>query len=484
LETVPVSWHSVALALDWRNPDCSFWWLAIVAVAVVGLALWRLRYGAAMMTAAALYVGVQRFRYNGLFSIVVVVVGAAILTEAFERRSKIGDEAEAIKDEAETKSDEAEAGGSRPQPILTGIVIAVLVLTCVRGFDLVTSRTYILTTSGEMFGAGESTLFPERAAEFILREHLPGNILESYNLGGFAAWRLGTDFIDGRGVSGAVSNEYWELIHSAVDSATWQAEVARRGINVVLLPLARNGGLGSPNLNSMCEGRLFRPVYMDEVSIVLLKDAPENRRWLDRLKLDCSTQQFTPTTGVSRGEVADFFANVGSIELVLGRLGQAQWALSHSATIAPEDPTVHLALAQIFIAEQQPAAAEREFKTAISLRRDQEVVWYGMGRFYAAYQRNAEARTALVTAAEVAEHPARDYALLGQVDLALHENERALDDMDRADRAAAEVFPERELQNPELYAQIAQVRAGAYAAMGDMNRAARYQREANQDLGR
>jgi len=471
LEKVPMSLPSLAMALDLRNPDSSFWWLAIAAVAVVAMALWQRHYGAALLTAAALYVGFQRHRYNGLFAIVVVVVGATILTEGFRRRDAIGVE--------------AEAGNSRPLPRLAAVgVLAICLLTCVRCIDLASSRAYIVTTSNMMFGAGESSLFPERAADFILREHLPGNIFQAYNLGGFSAWRLGPaylDFIDGRGVSPAVSNEYWELIHSAPDSLAWQEEIARRGINVLFFPLARNGGLGIPNLNSVCQGRLFRPVYMDEVSIVLLRDSPENRPWLDRLQLDCGTHQFTPPASGSSAELADFWADAGSIELVLGRMGEARWALSRSAALAPEDPSVHLALAQVYISQQQPDAAEHEFKTALALRRDQEVVWYSMARFYVLYQRYADARAPALTAAKVAQHPARAYVLLGQIDLALRDNRRALEDFDRAEQTADTVFPERERQNPALYYQIAEGHAKAYALMGDLNRAAEYQQEANRD---
>ena len=474
LETVPLSFRSLAAVLDWRNPDSSFWWLAIIAVVVVALALWRRRYGAAVLMAAALYAGFQRYRYNGLFAIVVVVVGAAVLTDALRRREETGDEAKAER--------------SRPlDPRIAIVVLAVCLLTCVRSIDLMSSRSYILTTSGMLFGAGESSMFPERAADFIFHEHLPGNIFQAYNLGGFSAWRLGPtypDFIDGRGVSPAVSNEYWDVIHSMPDSWTWQAEAAHRGINVVFLSLARNGGLGIPNLNSVCQGHMFRPVYMDEVSIVLLRDSPENRPWLDRLQLDCRTHQFTPPGTASRAELADFYANAGSIEFVLGRLDEARWALSRSAALAPEDPGVHLALAQVYISQQQPGAAEREFKTALSLRRDQEVVWYSTARFYVLYQRYAEALPLALTAAKVAPHPARAYELVGEIDLALHNNQEALEDFDRAEEAAASVYPGRERQNPSLYSEIAEGRATAYARLGDLNRAAEYQQEANRARGR
>jgi hypothetical protein len=85
-DAVPWSLPSLAGALDWRNPDSSFWWMVIVAVAVVALALWRGRFSAALLAAVALYEGMQHIRYKGLFVIAVVVIGATILTEVFTRR--------------------------------------------------------------------------------------------------------------------------------------------------------------------------------------------------------------------------------------------------------------------------------------------------------------------------------------------------------------------------------------------------------------
>src|SRR5208283_3938227 len=191
-----------------------------------------------------------------------------------------------------------------------------------------------------LFGAGESTWFPERAADFILREHLPGNLFQTYNLGGFSAWRLGpaySDFIDGRNVSQAVATEYGEFLSSPPDSAPWEAETTRRGINILLFSLARTPGLGSPGLDDLCKGQSFRPVYMDEVSIVLLRNSAQNRAWLDRFPVDCGKQQFPPPAHASSGEMGDFYANVGHIEMSLGRISEAEEALNRSIVLTPED---------------------------------------------------------------------------------------------------------------------------------------------------
>lgn len=466
-DAVPKSLPSLAGALDWRNPDSSFWWMVIVAVAVVALALWRRRFSAALLTAMALYEGMQHIRYKGLFVIVVVVVGAPILTEVLTRREETGVV--------------PGTGSSRPLPLLAALaVIAVGLLVCVRGIDLVSSRAYILTMNTNLFGAGESSWFPERAADFILREHLPGNVFQTWDLGGFSAWHLApayAEFIDARDVSPAVWNEYQDVIGSPPDSPQWESEFTRRNVNTLLFPLSRIRGLGIPSLAAMCNGRLFRPVYMDEVSIVLLRDSPENRPWLNRLQIDCSKQQFTPPANASRAKLSAFYANAGCIELYLGRVGEAERDLNHSAALAPEDVLVHLALANLYAYSQRFGDAEEQYKTAISLRSDNANIWLQLAEFYVSRRRFADARPLAWEAAQLSEHPARAYVDLGEIDLALHEPEQARVDFDRADETAVE-FRGREDQHREFYAHIDAGRAVAYAAAKDWTRAIEYQQEA------
>ena len=470
-DAVPWSLPSLAGALDWRNPDSSFWWMVIVATAIVALALWRGQFSAALLTAVALYEGMQHIRYKGLFVIAVVVIGATILTELFARRDETGVE--------------PGAGSSRPLPLAPALIaLAVCLLTCVRATDLVSSRAYILTTTPRFFGAGESSWFPERAAEFILREHLPGNVFQTWDLGGFSAWRLAptyADFIDGRGVSPAVWSEYQDVMGSPPDSPQWEEELTRRNVNTLLFPLSRIRGLGIPSLPGLCKGRLFRPVYMDDVSIVLLRDSPENRSWLNRLQIDCDKQQFSPPANASRVALAAFYGNAGCIELTLGRAGEAEQDLSRSADLAPEDVLVHLALAHLYESTQRFGDAERQFKTAISLRRDNANVLLQMAEFYVLLRRLADARPLAWEAAQLSGHPARAYVDLGEIDLALRQPLQAREDFDRADEAAVE-FRGREDQHREFYAHIDAGRAKAYAAAMDWTRAIQYQQEATQRM--
>jgi hypothetical protein len=136
----------------------------------------------------ALYESMQHMRYQSLFAICAVVVGSSILTEVL----------------GESKQGNAGTRLKLLNMVALVAVSALCMLTFVRIADLISSRANIVADSGTLFGSGESWWFPERAAAFIRREKLPGNVFQEYNLGGFTAWGLGPDhrdFIDGRNVS-------------------------------------------------------------------------------------------------------------------------------------------------------------------------------------------------------------------------------------------------------------------------------------------
>jgi len=464
LIAVPLSFTSFAEALDWRNPASSYWWLALAAVVVITLALWRREFGAALLMAAALYVSIQHLRYKSLFACIVVVVGSTILTEALQDSRR-----------GSTKVAAKRFGLLRLLPVITASVLCLL--TCVRIVDIASNRSYLRSDSEVLFGAGESWWFPERAAAFIQREHFPGNIFQLYNLGGFTAWRLGPtygDFIDGRNVSHAVWEEQQELLSSPLDSPVWEAESDRRSINILFFSLARFYGLGDQNLLSLCQSQLWRPIYMDEVSIVLLRNRSENRPWIDKYEVNCQTHNFAPPPHASRGELSNFYANAGAILLLLGRYNEAQETLDHAVAISPENPSIHLALARLYDAQQQLGDAEREFKAALSAKRNDAAFWDDLGRFYYSHGRYADARPYILTATQLSTIPINEYVELGHIDLELRQPHQALIDYAMAEEAVQG----REDLDPESLAQISEGRAVAYLALGERQRAIELLQEA------
>jgi tetratricopeptide (TPR) repeat protein len=460
LSSAQFSWHTILQAFNLRDPDNAFWWLLAAAGAALLQALRRREVGAALVLAVAMAAALQRLRYQGLFSMVVIVIGGTLLAEAF----------------TELDSRNPRLCGMRAWGAVA--VVAILcTITTLRIADLTSNRYYVVSASTFGFGPGESWWFPERAAAFIERERLAGNIFQPYNLGGFTALRLGPsylDYIDGRGVSGAVSAEEQSLLSQSPDSALWQEVASRRNINVILLPLARYGGLGIFDLNAFCGAAEWRPIYLDEVSLVLIRRTEQNKPWIDRLELSCQNAIFTPPPKASRAELYNFYANSGAVLYALARDSEAEAAWQHALELEVEDPNIHLFLAQLYQQQQRPGDAEREYRAALS-RRESTAAWYALGRLLAMEHRYAEAEQAIESAATMTPTPANQYKALGQVQLHLNP-EHALASLLKAEHAG----PGQDDPSPaarEFRAQIAEGRGRAWLALHDANRATTFVEE-------
>ena len=308
--------------------------------------------------------------------------------------------------------------------------------------------------------SGESWWFPERAAAFIERERLPGNVFHDYNLGGFVAWRLGPAYRRFYRWPECKPRHFEEkqgFISSPPDSPLWENESDRRGINILFFSLGPLSGGGTPDLMSLCRSHLWRPVYLDEVSMVLLRIRPENRPWIDRFEVNCGTHQFVPPTNASRRELSTFYYHSGITLLSLNRIDEAMEALTHGEAISPDDPLIHETLASVY-EKQKRGGAEQEYATALSLKRDSAENWFSLGRFYFFQGRFTEARPLIVTATQLTSSPVNEYILLGFIDLMLHRPDSALQDFSKSEEAISR-WQGRANISPEVLAQIGEGRA-------------------------
>ncbi len=223
---VPLNWTVISSSLSLRQTKGAIYALLAIAVVAALLALLRAQLGAAILLLGATYPAAHYVRMGAVFSCVVVVVGGPVLSAATDRL----------------------ASWIQPPRIRSLIASAAVVLLAViallRSYDLVTNRYYFRGTDEAIFGPGLGWWFPQRAAEFIEREKLPGEIFNTYNEGGYLTWKLGPQrrvYIDGRDTLYGVPRiqRHGELLVMPPDSLLWEQEASRYNINTVILPLAR-----------------------------------------------------------------------------------------------------------------------------------------------------------------------------------------------------------------------------------------------------
>jgi Tfp pilus assembly protein PilF len=471
------SWSSLQQALDWRDPQSSFWWLLMIAGVCAAVAVWRRQWGAVILLLGSGYLTIQHVRLQALFACTVVVVGGSILQETWKSAPSDVSKRRILKN---TK-------WARPGVmVLTAVLIT---LAGVRGFDLISNRYYLRSAQLSLFGSGLSWWFPERAADFIKHERLPANIFNNYTLGGYLTWRLTPnypDYIDGRALPFGPQLFFraYELSVEPSESPAWQQEAAARGINTILVSLARYEGITLfPQLPAFCHSQSWRPVYIDEVSAVFLRRTPETSSLIERLQIDCDKVSFAPLTYLGpyasmrdRAEQFNSWANAAGILYSLGRYPEALAYLDHAETIFADNANLHLTRALVLEHTGRAAEAEAEFRTSLHLEPKDEA-WLDFGLFYMTQKRYAEAVEVFRQSAESSAHPHDMWMLLGQTELQMNQPQAALEAFDKAE--ASSPFREGgESLGATFSSLVATGRAKAWYQLGDVAKAVSFQEEA------
>lgn len=524
---LPTGWLSILQAADPRNPDGSFWWLALAALLCLPLAIWLRRLAAVPVLCASFWFAFSHLRYEALFAIVVLGVCSELCLEYVENRHKRAVAASAvpeIEDEAlrgEEAVLEAPSAGAAADEIpmeapetaassdgaentvaentvnvekkwrtrgkswcgvlrrasVCLLLFSMIVLGVLRSIELVDGRTYAVYSQPHSFGAGEGWWFPEQAAAFVEREQLPGNLYQDYNMGGFLAFRLGPkykDFIDGRNVDGRVTQLAMQLAPASPDSDLWLQTADRYNINVVLFSLARFGGLSNVNLGPWCGSQHWRPVYLDAFSIVFLRNTPANQPWLAKFGQRCVDHKFPPPQEGSNAELFNFYANAAAVEYVMGRDAVAINDLKEAEERMPVDANVNLTRAQIYMSNGMRAEAEQQYREA-NAKHASEVSWGGLAQILLAEGDNRGALAAVHNATQLSYYPAPLHLFAAQIEMRLQQPDAALEDL-----AKAESAPSPAARDAEFNASVDSLRATACQEKKQYAQAAEWQGRALQ----
>lgn len=430
---IPVTSGSFTQAFAWRDPRSAFWFLFLIAIVALLVAISNRRFAPAVIIGASIFLVFHAIRFQGLFAAVVVVVGGAIL----------GDGIDIVLVKRSWQRIEAATSEFRPMLVMLAAIM-LTALVGIRVWDLGTNRYYLRTPyQFSLFGPGESRWYPEDAATFLKREQLPGNVFNDYNLGGFAAWRLSPeypDYVDGRGspFDGEVLQHSFELRGESPDSPRWQQEAASRNINTILASVDHELGGGLSGLDTFCASERWRPVYLDTHAALFVRVTPETSGLIRRLQIDCNKTKFDspPASDGDRGraERFDYYLNAAAILVVLNRNVEALDELEQAGCIFSENAFLHYAKGTALQSIGHWPEAELELRASIKLGSYDAP--YALARLYDQQGRYADEAVVLSRAAERSSQPHWLYLRLGYAQLALGQPRLALHSFDQAEKAS------------------------------------------------
>ena len=416
-EWAPLRWN-------WMKPLSSFspcntsdiiHLLALVLIVGVGAGLAQRRPGAAVLMLLAGYEATRHVRMVALASCVIVVIAGWLLmplTAWVQQRIR----------------------NPRVRVALATAAVALFAaLAVVRSADVLTNRHYLTEANLSTFGTGLSPWFPSRAAEFIEREHLPGRVFNTYNEGGYIAWALGDqyrDYIDGRAVpfGTAIPQHGAQMLAAPLDSDLWQQEANRYGINTIIFPLTLDE-VSLDRLKSDCHSQNWRPVYLDEVAIVFLRNTPQNQDTLKRFAVDCTTAPLPHDQLPLSARTFNLWVNTARVLNALGRNPEALSAADNAIKVYPGNAHARWYRGTILNAMDRRAEAEQDWQTALALAPNEATgwsalpgfeasVWFALADLYQHQERAADAMQAMQMVTLLSRDPSQLLAArtgLGQI---------------------------------------------------------------------
>jgi tetratricopeptide (TPR) repeat protein len=477
-EWTTVHFNSLALlqALNARDPASGDWWLLGVGALAILVALWKRNFGPAVLLAAGMALSIEHIRFQVVFACLAVVVGGTLL----------GDFAGELVAWSELKSKVARDAGSEVSshtisPRFAYLISATLIIFVgLRITDLITDRYYIDAGQLALFGTGPSWWFPERATAFLMRETLPGNVFHDFGLGGYLTWRIGPqypDFVDGRYVpfGDKLLSEQRLLASLGPDSPEWQQAAERWQINTAIFSVARYAGLGTFPLQDFCASNAWKPVYLDDVAVIFVRNRPENAGLIQRLGIRCESAPIAPPDAASgesfraRAERFNYLMNTASIDFVLSRDAEAASTITQAEQIFPDNPNLHLVKAQMFAATNRPDDAEREYLRVLQIY-PSDAAWFALARLYSSEHRYPDAVHCVQKAASLSPAPFEHLRSEGLLYLAMKQPQDALAAFGQAERASPYRDESSDL-GKQFNAQIAEGRARAYGQLNEVDRA-------------
>ncbi len=462
--SVPVTWSAFVRALWLRQSQDAIYVLLVIAVAAAVLALLRARVGTAAILLVAVYPAVRYVRMGAIFACLVVVIGGAVLNAALDSLA-------------------LRMGAARIRSLLaiTAVVLlaAVALLRC---FDLVTDRTYFRGTETTAFGAGLGWGFPLGGADFIARENLPGEIFNTYDEGGFLSWVLGPqrrDYIDPRDTLFGLARiqRHQELLRVSPDSDSWQQEANRYNINTVILPLAHLDESRYARLQNFCTSKLWKPVYLDEVSAVFVRHSPQTEELRQRFPVNCATAPLPARPpGKNRAAAFHAWANAASVLAALDRNSEALTAVTNALAIFPGSAVLHVVRGDLLLATGSPNESVEEYQAAVALDPN-EYTLSSLASIYLKLGRKSDAFACMERAAQVAQRPEMEYLNLAYAYLQSRPSqpEAALKAFDEATRSAPRNM--KDIDGGAFDVMIAQGRSSAWQSLGNLQEAIASQKE-------
>ena len=301
--------------------------------------------------------------------------------------------------------------------------------------------------------------YPEKAVDFLLREHISGAIFNEYRWGGYLIWRAWPAvrvMMDGRNlVYGEALYKEWR--HVAAGEPGWQDVLDTRHVRLMLIDYNRP--------KSFYDTRRWRLVYWDDVAMVWARAGGEYRELIRRHDctlsnpetvldhLSSATEAMKLSVALRQKLTEDPSCIVARENLArsLIRLGRYDEAVLQVHIVIGQEPrrsSAHALLGFCYYARGEFRKALSEYARAARLAPREALHYHGMGDCYRKLGRWGQAARSYRRAAKLNPRFAMTHLRLAEVYLRLGNASKAITEAQyykrlRPNDAAAKLLLER-----------------------------------------
>lgn len=152
----------------------------------------------------------------------------------------------------------------------------------------------LVINNTDLFKSGiRSNTYPEGAAKFLKEHRISGNMFNPYIWGGYLIWALYPDykvFIDGRALIEEIFFQEVRVLEAYPKNMEgfpeWKALLNAYKVNfIVTFSVGNFSGLLVPLIPALLNDPEWQLVYMDNISLIFLRESPENREMIEKFGL-------------------------------------------------------------------------------------------------------------------------------------------------------------------------------------------------------
>ena len=205
----------------------------------------------------------------------------------------------------------------------------------------------------EFFGVSKR-VYPYKAVDFLLRQHIKGNFFNDFNSGAYLVGRASPDikvFIDGRTeVYGAEFFETYQKIWQEGNAKVFEGFERKDNITGAFLNNAHQQ-IPQAVLKMFHSFKNWSIVYLDDDAVIFLKQTPLNKPFIDRLSVDLSKWKPRPMDLLKLGTKRIDPFPFTSRAYILEALGADEAALLESKEalrVAPDYAPAYTMLGKIY----------------------------------------------------------------------------------------------------------------------------------------